>query len=204
MKPRCVLIAILPGFSFLAIQAQETFVFEEWVSTSGTQDMYFYGKSITDGSGNVYQVGATLNSDGNYDAIITKHDRNGQEEWVKTFNPSSTGDDTFIDVILNGSGEVIATGASRNASETSSDAFTVQLDVTDGSTDWDETYSYSGSIFNLVSALAVDGSDNVYVTGLSYNATDLSDVLVLKYNTSGTGQYRRYQWNGRRSRKTGV
>jgi hypothetical protein len=107
----------------------------------------------------------------------------------KNLNPSSTGDDTFIDVILNGSGEVIATGASRNASETSSDAFTVQLDVTDGSTDWDETYSYSGSIFNLVSALAVDGSDNVYVTGLSYNATDLSDVLVLKYNTSGTFQW---------------
>ena len=180
MKLRCYLIAILAGLSFLTIQAQETFVFEEWVSTSGTQDMYFYGKSITDGSGNVYQVGATINSDGDYDAIISKTDRNGQELWLETFNPSSTGDDTFIDVILNSSGEVIATGASRNASETSSDAFTVQLDVTDGSTDWDETYSYSGSIFNLGSALAVDGSDNVYVTGLSYNTTDLSDVLILK------------------------
>ena len=49
--------------------------------------MYFYGKSITDGSGNVYQVGATINNDGNYDAIISKTDRNGQELWLETFNP---------------------------------------------------------------------------------------------------------------------
>ncbi len=85
------------GLLFTALQllnlpmasAQETHVFEEWVSTAGTQDFYIHGKSVTDGAGSVYQVGATLNDIGDYDAIISKHDRSGQELWTEVFNPSA-------------------------------------------------------------------------------------------------------------------
>src|SRR6056297_141495 len=169
--------------------AQETHVFEEWVSAAGTQDFYIHGKSVTDAAGSVYQVGATLNDIGDYDAIISKHDRSGQELWTEVFNPSTTGDDTFTDVILTSSGEVVATGVSRNSAETASDVFTLQLDASTGTTDWQDSYSYSGSIYNVGSALALDASDNVYVTGISSNFTTLSDVLVMKYNASGTLQW---------------
>jgi len=189
MKLRCTFLSVLAFLFIYNLCAQETLVFEEWVSKSGTQDFYIHGKSVTDGVGSVYQVGATINDGGNYDGIITKYDRGGDEIWTETFNPSITGDETFIDVVLTSSGDVVATGASRNSSETQSDVFTVSLDGSDGSENWTDTYAYSSSLFNLGTALTLDGSDNVYITGMSTNTSTLGDVLALKYNSSGTLQW---------------
>jgi len=185
MKLRCILSVILAGFSLLTIHAQETFIFEEWVSKAGSQEFYFAGKSITDANLDVYQVGASINITGDYDAIVTKFNERGQELWTKTFDPSSGGDDTFIDVILTASNHLVLTGTAINSSNTGSDVFTIQLDPADGSTDWQDTHAISGSLYNVGSALATDANDNIFITGVSYNTTTLSDVLIMSYDDGG-------------------
>ncbi len=159
-------------------------VFEEWASLKGTQDFYLKGKSITDASANVYQCGATLNSNGDYDAIVTKYDRRGIEQWTEQINAGTGGDQTFVDIALNGQGRLTATGVSRNPDGTSSDLLTAQIS-TSGGIIWIDYYNHSGSIFNVASAAAYEANGETYITGATFNLSNQSDVLILKYNASG-------------------
>lgn len=168
------------------LQAQ--YVFEDWVAKTGNQDFYYYGTSATDAAQNVYQVGATFNVDGNYDAIVTKFDRLGAEVWTKTFDGPTEGDDTFTDIVLDGSA-VLITGTSRNISQTAAEVFTVKLATATGNTTWSDRHTYSGSLYNVGASITYDGSGNVYVAGVSYNLTTLSDVLAIKYNSLGVMQW---------------
>jgi len=169
------------------MNARAQTVFEDWVATKGFQDLYLYGKAVTDGAGNVYQAGATLNDTGNYDALVTKYDRNGVELWSQLI--STTGDETFTDIVLGASGKLFLTGASRAANQASSTVLTARLSQSTGAIEWTQFYSYTSSIFNLGASLVRDASNNVYVTGFTQNLSTLGDVLVLKYNTAGTLQW---------------
>ena len=74
----------------------------------------------------------------------------------------------------------------------------------DGSIAWKKNLSYSSSTINYGEGLAIDASDNVYITGrftatmdVDYNdnpgttltANGCHDVYVIKYNSSGTHQW---------------
>lgn len=159
-------------------------VFEDWASTRGMQDLFVTGKSVTDPSGNVYQAGATLNSAGNYDALVTKFDSKGQVLWSKTFDGPDSGDDLFVDIGYSNS-KIFATGVSRNASETASKVATVYLSAYNGATAWERYYNYPSTIYNVGASLAVDGSGNVYIAGVTSSLSTLTDALVLKYDQNG-------------------
>lgn len=171
----------------LNIHAQT--VFEDWVATKGFQDMYLYGKAVTDGSGNVYQAGATINSDGNYDAMVTKYDRRGNELWTQAIDGPSSGDETFTDIVLGASGKVFLTGASRHSNLASSSVLTARINQSTGAIEWTKYYTHANSIFNLGAALVRDASNNVYITGFTQNLSTFGDVLALKYNSAGTLQW---------------
>ena len=188
----CILIPCFLFFFFFVHSTHSQMVFEDWVSTSGTQDLYFQGTSVTDAQQSVYQVGASLNQAGHYDAMVVKYDRGGAELWTKTFDGPTSGDDAFFDVALNSSGELVVTGARRNSSQTASEVFTVQLNAGNGNTIWQAAYTYSGSIYNYGTALTLDASDNVYITGMSSSLATLTDIAVLKYSDTGAFQMEHY------------
>ncbi len=167
---------------FKPVNAQ--LVFEDWVSTRGMQDLFVTGKSVSDPSGNVYQAGATLNPAGNYDALVSKYDPKGVLLWSETFDGPDSGDDLFVDIAYYGS-IVYTTGVARNASATASKVLTVQLSAIDGTSDWEEYYNYSGTIYNLGASLTVDGPGNVYVAGVTSSLSSFTDALVLKYDENG-------------------
>jgi hypothetical protein len=52
-------------------------VFEEWVTSDGTQNYFIKAAVETDGDGFVYVAGATLNNAGNYDLLVSKYDDGG-------------------------------------------------------------------------------------------------------------------------------
>jgi hypothetical protein len=151
----------------------------QWHTYMGGPEYDDFGIGIAvDGSGNVYVAGesdATWGSPVNayaggfYDAFAAKLDSNGVRQW-NTFIGSST-DDRGKSIAVDGSGNVYVAGYGKatwgspvTAYAGKNDAFAVKLDSSGvlqwntfmGSSDWDEGRS-----------IAVDGSGNVYIAGMS-------------------------------------
>ena len=133
-----------------------------------------YGSAIAvDGSGTVYVVGISFYTtwgnplrafSGNFDAFVAKLDSNGNLLW-NTFMGGTDGDGIAVD----GSGNVYVTGFSfanwgnpQRAFGGGAAAYVTKLDNT-GQLMWNTFLDGAGGDFG--SAIAVDGSGNVYVAG---------------------------------------
>jgi hypothetical protein len=142
----------------------------------GSDDDYAHNITI-DGNGNIYVIGyssATWGSPvnafaGNFDAFVAKLDSSGATQW-NTFLGGS-GMTLGVGIALDGSGNIYVTGVStaswgspHNDYSGNYDAFVAKLDGS-GALIWN---TFLGSSSEDASyGIAVDGSGNVYVTGLS-------------------------------------
>jgi hypothetical protein len=191
----------------------------------------FYGRAgldkanalAVDGSGNVYVAGSsgTWKGDGNTnplhpqavggtDIFVLKLTNMGNYQWHTFYGGSS--DDEALALVMDGGGNVYAAGWSHttwqgnnNASPlhpySGSDDIVVMKLTSAGSYQW-HTF-YGGISGDRANALAVDGSDNVYMAGYStaawqgegntnplhpYSGSD--DIVVMKLTSTGS-----YQWH---------
>jgi hypothetical protein len=115
-------------------------------------------------------------------------------EWIARFDRGETGDDVAYAVTVDRSGSVYVAGSSDNAHE-DSDYLTIKYSPI-GRELWRATYD--GDENDVAHALAVDGRGNLYVTGISVNASGTLDIVTIKY-ASNDG---RELW--RQSHHTGV
>ena len=167
------------------------------------------GKSIAvDKSGNVYVVGfseATWGSPLNpysdsRDIVVMKLDSSGAFQWHAFYGSSQSDDGYGIAVGANGNiyitGRSYATwGSPLNAHSGGSDIMVLKLNSS-GAYQWHTFYGSSSS--DCGQGIALDESENIYITGYSYatwgsplNAhSGGSDIMVLKLNSSGA-----YQWH---------
>ena len=83
---------------------------------------------------------------------------------------------------MDGSGNVYVTGVSYNGAN--DDYLTVAYDSA-GTELWAKVKNGAANSYDYAYALAVDGSGNVYVTGISYNGSDY-DYLTVAYDSAGT------------------
>jgi hypothetical protein len=152
----------------------------------GTDYDYSYGIAV-DGGGNVYVAGLSSNTwgvpvrayTGDHDAFTAKLNSSGNLVW-NTFL-GGTGDDHGINIAVNAGGCAYLTGSSSASWGTpvraytgGLDAFAAQLDSS-GILTWNTFLGGTGGDIGL--GVAVDGSGNVYMTGVS-NATWGSPVRV--------------------------
>jgi uncharacterized delta-60 repeat protein len=161
-------------------------VFPDWLSTTGSQ--YFFYKNVTkiDASNNVYVAGATVNGSGNYDILIAKYNSSGVQQWIQQYNGAGNGDDIATALFVDANSNVYITGAITTA--TNIDAVTIKYNSS-GVQQWLSTYNGTGSAYDCGADISVDASGNVYITGSSYNASYNTDILAIKYNSSGTQQF---------------
>ena len=135
-----------------------------------------------DGSGNaivtglsegVFPIGTTY-----YTAKYAAAD--GALIWEKR---SPGEDDTAAALRVDGSGNVIVTGGSRQVGETHPHYYTVKYAAADGAVLWEKRHGGSDGR-DEARAVAVDGTGNVIVTGFSYNAAGNSDYYTAKYRAA--------------------
>ena len=145
---------------------------QSWIGSGGN------GRALlVDDSDNVYVVG----TDGDY--TTTKLYPNGDTAWVRTYDGPGHHDDLPTGIAIDDSGNVYVTGGSWGDG-TMEDYATIKY-YPNGDTAWVRRYNGSRNSTDHAYAIAVDGSNNVYVTGCARNSVTSDDYLTVKYYPNG-------------------
>jgi uncharacterized delta-60 repeat protein len=143
--------------------------------------------------GNVYVTGrspAGVDPDEeDMDMATVKYNTNGVQQWVARYDGPVAGN--FFDqgwaIAVDKYGNVYVTGNSANSNaEDAADYATVKYNA-NGMQQWAARYNGPGNSTDIPLSIAVDASQNVYVTGYSAaepNETNY-DYATIKYNSSG-------------------
>ena len=162
---------------------------EQWSARyNGPGNGYDYAYALAlDASGNAYVTGTSIGSETNYDYATIKYNSEGEEQWLARYNGPGNGWDLTRALTLDASGNVYVTGYSEGT-ETDSDYATIKYD-NEGGEQWVARYNGPGNSEDEASALALDASGNVYVTGFSEGSGTSRDYATIKYNSNGLAQW---------------
>jgi hypothetical protein len=158
-------------------------------STVGVDDKEDIPYDVTtDSSGNVYVTGT---SDGGpnvaLDCLTIKYSPQGTPLWEGRYHNSIL--EAAYSIAVSASGEVFVAGYSG------SNYVTIKYDSL-GNQLWVRHYNGPGNGDDAASSIAVDPSDNVYVTGSSFGVGTAADYATLKYDSNGTLQWIRREDGG--------
>ena len=154
-----------------------------------------------DSKANIYVTGKTEGGlDGNTnsgknDIFRVKYNSSGTKEWTKQLGTAE--DDEASGVATDSSDNIYVTGYTYggldgNTNSGEIDIFLVKYNSS-GTKQW--TQQLGTPTFEEGNGVAVDSSDNIYVSGWTRGKLDTyagrDDAIVLKYNSSGTKQWTR-------------
>jgi uncharacterized delta-60 repeat protein len=138
-----------------------------------------------DKSGSVYVTGESIGSgnDAGFDYATIKYNSAGREQWVARYDGPGNLDDEAHGIAVDNAGSVYVTGESPGSGG-DNDYATIKYSSS-GQEEWVARYNEPGNGYDVATAIAVDGSANVYVTGRSGTGSDL-DYATIKYIQDGT------------------
>ena len=180
------------GFDFVTVKYNNAGA-QQWIATfNGTGNSYDNSTGIViDAAGNVYVCGTSLRTGSDYDMAVIKYNASGVLQW-QIYN-GSTFYDEARSITVDGTGAPIVAGGFQ-PSATNTDYRTLKLNAASGATTWSVDFTSAGNNLDLAVDVTTDGSNNVYVTGHSFNAGQDLNVRTIKYNSAGT-QVWNTQWN---------
>jgi len=184
-----IIFLMLVIISFCLVINVSSQVKEEWVARyngPGNYLDYAYGIAI-DSSRNVYVTGYSYGLGTSRDYATIKYNSLGVEQWVARYNGPGNDWDYAYAMALDSSGNVYVTGESYG-SETSRDYATIKYNSS-GVEQWVARYNGPGNDRDRAYAIAVDSSENVYVTGQSTGSGTDFDYATIKYDSSGVEQW---------------
>jgi uncharacterized delta-60 repeat protein len=182
-------LMVVIAFSFLAtVPAANAQVTELWSKLyDGGHDDLPWSVAV-DSEDNVIVTG--WSDDGTtwgYNYYTVKYDKNGIEQWNKTYDDDNDYDMAF-DVAVDSEDNVTVTGASLNGTY---NYYTIKYDK-GGNEIWGRRYDaeHGWPSGDLAFEVAVDSADNVIVAGWSHNRDDY-DYYTIKYDKNGVEQWNR-------------
>jgi uncharacterized delta-60 repeat protein len=155
---------------------------------NGPENCSDYARGIAmDGSNNVIVTGFSarrLAGPYNRDYVTIKYSLDGLPLWTNRYNGPGDDNDQAIGVAVDHDNNVIVTGESRGSSGYE-DYATVKYS-SEGIALWTNRYNGLGNGWDGASAVTVDGSNNVIVTGYSADSSGYFDCATIKYSSDGT------------------
>jgi uncharacterized delta-60 repeat protein len=136
---------------------------------------------VVDSSGNVCVTGYSYESA--YDVATIKYNSSGVQQWVARYEWGFAAVPQGI--ALDASGNIYVTGYSQTATASS---FLAMKYTASGVQQWVAQYKGTSTSTDQGLGVAVDGSGNSYVVGLS-NASSTNDVVIVKYSPAGVQQW---------------
>jgi len=159
-----------------------------WTQTyNGISSQYDFANWVAvDDEENVYVTGYSRGLDYQYDIATVKYDSSGNQLWVARFDGSGHYNDEGQKVITGNDGYVYVTGDVNPFSSGSlHDYVTIKYYAATGETAWVRTYNGTADNADHARDIEVDASGNVYVTGSSRNMGTSSDIVTIKYDSTG-------------------
>ena len=148
-----------------------------------------------DGAGNVIVTGSSTSS-GFEDYYTAKYAAaDGALLWEKRYDGPGHDEDDANAVAVDGNGNVVVTGQSYR-DESSYDYYTAKYAAADGALLWEKRYNGPGNSGDSASALAVDASGNVVVTGYSIGSGSGYDFYTAKYAAANGALVWEKRYNG--------
>jgi len=172
------------GFDYATIKYIATGA-EQWIARyNGQENSTDWVEAITvNGSGNVYVTGSSEGTNTSDDYVTIKYDEAGAEQWITRYNGQANSTDWAEAIAVDGFGNVFVTGYSEGIN-TSDDYVTIKYDEA-GAEQWIARYNGPGNSDDKAVAIAVDGLENVYVTGYSEGTGTSDDYATIKYDAAG-------------------
>ncbi len=150
---------------------------------------------VADSSGNAYVA-----SKGDSKALLLKYGASGDILWQRTLADSSS--DEYYDAALDDSGNVHVLGLSYTDGTVLNKILLAKYNSS-GVIQMQRTLEGSGD--DLGRDVAVDSSGNVYTISTSYSSgAGASDLLIVKYNSSGVIQWQRTLGNSDENFGSGI
>lgn len=172
-----------------------------WVATYNGQGDFNDRFTCTtrDSGGNLYLAGSVSNSDANRDFVVVKLNSTGTQVWRAELDGTGGGPDEALAIAVNASGDVYVAGFARSAN-TGTDFLTVRYNSA-GVLQWANYYNNpAANGYDQANAIAIDASNNVYVTGQSDGdptSAEVDDYATIKYANNGNQQWaQRYNGTG--------
>ena len=164
----------------------------QWQRSLGTVSNPEEGWAIAiDPSENVYITGYADVAGQANNVIIAKYNTSGTIQWQKQLAGVGTKNEYGTSIAVDSDSNIYVSAYSNaNAGGGNFDFLTFKLDSF-GNMSWQRTLSgpyYLSSDFGI--GIALDSASNVYVTGFSDNNSTY-DLVLAKYNTTGTLQWQR-------------
>ncbi|MFX1444121.1 MAG: SBBP repeat-containing protein [Promethearchaeota archaeon] len=165
-------------------------VIQEFNRTWGTSVSYWGNDIALDSLGNIFIAGTSFKSGNSYELLLLKYNRTGDLQWER-FWGKTYGDEGYA-VAIDSSDDIYLTGFLRSGGG-NKDMCVIKYNSS-GEELWNRTWG-NGNV-EEVAGLAIDSSDNVYLSGYTSSfAVGGSDFCLVKYNSSGTQLWNR-TWGG--------
>lgn len=148
----------------------------------------YYLSPARDSSDNVYAPGyftADSSNYTNYQCLLVKYNSSGTLQWQRELGNASA-DQGIYSTVVDSAGDVYAV-ATSNHNRTYYSIRVVKYNSS-GTLQWQREL-YSGSVNLNALEIAIDSSDNIYLSG--YDNSTPSFIILAKYNSSGTIQWQR-------------
>jgi len=146
----------------------------------------------TDTQNNILVTGYARNSNviGSEDIITLKYDANGNLLWSKIYNDSTNGIDQGYSVCTDAQNNVYV-GGTADYGNVRNGYITLKYDA-EGNFLWKSTYRYITLSEDFIYKIAVNNSQDIFVSGISFSNTTDYDVATIKYARQ-TGIYASYE-----------
>ena len=158
------------------------------------------GLLVMDGSGNVVVTGSSYNGT-NYHFYSAKYaGTDGALLWEHYYRWSTNSDEFVTGVAVDGNGNVAVTGYTW----TNADYYTAKYAAADGTLLWERRYNGPANGVDASSAVAVDKSGNVVVTGFSAGSNGYGDYYTAKYAAADGALLWEKRYDGPANRQDGA
>lgn len=136
---------------------------------------------VVDLNQNVYVTGRSMGASGSAENMLTvKYDVSGNIVWQDTYNGPASGYDDAQQMRLGTSGALYVTGYSAGIG-TNNDYLTLKYDTLNGGILWEARFDGPANNNDQAFAMEIDATENVYVTGTSYDPTSGQDFSTIKW-----------------------
>lgn len=181
------------GATLLSLFLSSTFFAQELYLTNKTWEILSgnpasgleWSASARGSNGDIYTTGNFVDANFNVSLTLYKQSPSGQIVWDVLYNGIPNAKSYGIALTVDNNDNVYVAGAYFNPTTQNHDylilkynSFGVQL--------WSHLYADTGNGDDFPAAIAIDDSNNVYVTGVTFDQTTDYDYLTIKVNSNGS------------------